>query len=71
MLLIIVKILLDEDISDKEEEYRELCAEEFETTWSFKELDEWLEDADIEDDKEREIREIMDLLREHKPDNEE
>jgi tetratricopeptide (TPR) repeat protein len=71
MLFLIAKILLNEDISGEEKKYRELCAEEFETGWSFRELDEWLEDADIEDDKEEKIREIIDLLREHKPDYEE
>ena len=69
MLLLIAKILLNEDISDEEEEYRELCIEEFETDWSFKEFDEWLEDADIDGEKEGKIREIIDLLREHKPNN--
>ena len=67
MLTMIAKILLNESISEEEERYRDLCSVEFVTTWSFKQLNNWLEDADIDDDKERRIREIIDLLREQKP----
>jgi tetratricopeptide (TPR) repeat protein len=70
MLILISKILLDEDVTEEEQMYRKICNEEFETVWSFKELDDWLEGTEIKDDKREKIREVINLLRKHKSDTE-
>ncbi|WP_226023199.1 tetratricopeptide repeat protein [Halomicrobium salinisoli] len=66
MLEIIARTVLDEDTSELEQYYRELCEQEFTTSWSSRELDDWMETTDIEDEKEKKIRNIMSALEEHK-----
>lgn len=66
LLHLITKIVLDEESSDEEREYRNLCEKKFTTTWDFEELDSWLADADFESGKKDKIEELIDLLREHK-----
>ncbi|MFW5895571.1 MAG: tetratricopeptide repeat protein [archaeon] len=68
MLLSISKEMLGKEYSDELDELKELCKKEFESTLSFEELDTWLEDADLSDEKEQNIKEIMDLVRAHKTD---
>ncbi len=68
LLYLIAVILLEEDTQPEEQEYRNLCEQDFTTSWSFEELDTWLADADLDPDKEARITELIDLLREHKPD---
>jgi len=68
LLYLIAVILLEEDTQPQEQEYRDLCEQEFTTSWSFEELDTWLEDADLDPEKEAHITELMNLLREHKAD---
>jgi tetratricopeptide (TPR) repeat protein len=60
------KIILERDISKEKEEYNNICSEEFTTTWSFKELENWLDNVEISEDKDRKIREMMDKLRKKK-----
>lgn len=69
LLYLISTILLEEDTQPEEREYRDLCKQKFTTSWKFTQLDEWLEDTDLEPEKEDKISELMDLLREHKPEN--
>ncbi len=66
ILLVISKEMLDEDNSDEIEELKEICEKEFELTWGFEEMDTWLEDAKLDEEKEEKIKEIIDLVREHK-----
>jgi tetratricopeptide (TPR) repeat protein len=66
LLHLISKITLGKKIFEEESEYRNLCAKEFTTTWSFEELDSWLAEADLEPEKEDKIAELIDLLRDHK-----
>ena len=67
-LYLITLILLEENTQPEEQEYRNLCEQDFTTSWSFEGLDTWLADADLDPDKETRITELIDLLREHKPD---
>lgn len=66
LLHLIPKTVLGEETADEKNKYRNLCDKEFTTAWGFKGLDSWLEDADLESDKEDEIAGLIDLLREHK-----
>jgi len=68
LLYLISLILLEEDTQPEEQEYRNLCEQDFIISWRFEELDTWLADADLDPDKEARITELIDLLREHKPD---
>jgi tetratricopeptide (TPR) repeat protein len=66
MLTLIAKIVRDEGVSEMEREYRQICSQDFISTWSFEELEGFLDTEDMEAEKEDKIREIMALLREHK-----
>ena len=68
LLYLINVLILEEDTQPEEQEYRNLCEQDFTTSWRFEELDTWLADADLDPDKEARITELIDLLREHKPD---
>jgi len=70
LLELIAIISLEEDIGTLQEEYREICNETFTTTWSFEELDSWIEDTDLDEEKEERIRELINILREHTADSE-
>ena len=52
------------DISDCEKEFNEILKGEFETTWSFAEIESWLEN--ISSDQKAFIIEKTELLKEHK-----
>ena len=67
-LYLITLILLEENTQPEEQEYRNLCEQDFTTSWRFEGLDTWLADADLDPDKETRITELIDLLREHKED---
>jgi hypothetical protein len=56
--------MLQMDISDCEKEFNEVHKREFETTWSFAEIESWLED--ISNDQKAFIIEKTELLKEHK-----
>ena len=66
LLRLIPQIVLGEDVSSEESEYRSLCNEEFTTMWNFEGLDTWLADTDLEAEKKDKIEELIDLLRQHK-----
>lgn len=66
LLYLVAATVLDADAEEKEEEYRNLCEQDFSTTWNFGELDSWLETTDLEPEKQDRIEELLDLLREHK-----
>ncbi|MGV9200464.1 MAG: DUF6602 domain-containing protein [Promethearchaeia archaeon] len=68
MLLSISKEMLNKDYSEELERLEEVCGKDFEVTWDFEELDTWLEDADLSDEKEENIKEIMNLVRPHTSD---
>jgi hypothetical protein len=42
----IAKKILDMDVSECERDYNEILKKNFETTWSFDEIESWLKDAD-------------------------
>ena len=62
----IAKKMLQMDISDCEKEFNEIHKREFETTWSFAEIESWLENEDISNDQKAFIIEKTELLKEHK-----
>jgi tetratricopeptide (TPR) repeat protein len=66
MLALIAKIVQNEEVSEMEREYVEICSQDFISSWSFEELDIFLDTEDLKDEKEEKIRETMALLREHK-----
>lgn len=68
LLEIITAIALEDSTGEQVDEYRNLCDETFTTTWSFEELDSWIEEADLDDNKRERIEELIELLREHKED---
>ncbi len=68
LLELIASKLLDEDTSDLEDEYQAVCDEPFPTSWSFEPLDSWLETADLDEERQTQIEEWLDQLREHKDD---
>ena len=55
--------LADQDTLKIEKQYDKILEEKFKITWSFKELEEWLETADISDDKKEFIRAKIELLK--------
>ena len=60
----IAKKMLQMDISDCEKEFNEIHKREFEITWSFAEIESWLED--LSNDQKAFIIEKTELLKEHK-----
>jgi len=60
----IAKKMLQIDISDCEKEFNEILKREFETRWSFAEIESWLED--ISNDQKAFIIEKTELLKEHR-----
>jgi len=60
----IAKKMLQIDISDCEKELNEILKREFETTWSFAQIESWLEN--ISNDQKAFIIEKTELLKEHK-----
>nr|QNO55523.1 photosystem I assembly protein Ycf3 [Methanosarcinales archaeon ANME-1 ERB7] len=60
----IAKKMLYMDISDCEEEFNEIHKREFEITWSFAEIESWLED--LSNDQKAFIIEKTELIKEHK-----
>lgn len=65
LLKLISMIALNEEHDLLEEEYREICEDEFDTNWDFETLDSWLEEANLNDPKIKKIKELLDLLRKH------
>jgi tetratricopeptide (TPR) repeat protein/NAD-dependent SIR2 family protein deacetylase len=66
LFYLIASVLLGEGIESEEEQYKNLCEQDFTTTWGFREIDNWLEDSDIDSEKEEKISELIELLRDHK-----
>lgn len=66
LLHLIARIALGEETTDEEQEYRNLCEREFTTSWDFDEVDSWLQEGNIESTKKDKIRQLINLLREHK-----
>ena len=60
----IAKKMLHMDISDCEKEFNEINKREFEITWSFAEIESWLED--LSNDQKAFIIEKTERLKEHK-----
>ncbi|KAF5433807.1 Tetratricopeptide (TPR) repeat containing protein [Candidatus Methanophagaceae archaeon] len=60
----IAKKMLQMDISDCENELNEILKREFETTWSFAEIESWVED--ISNDQKAFIIEKTELIKEHR-----
>jgi len=56
--------MLQMDISDCEKDFNEIHKREFETTWSFAEIESWLED--LSNDQKAFIIEKTERLKEHK-----
>lgn len=65
-LYLVSTILLDREIQEEENKYRELCDKDFVTTWSFDVIESWLETADLHTEKRDKVQELMELLQEHK-----
>lgn len=66
MFVLICKITLGEDADDEMERYRDVCTEKSITRWSFDEIESWLAGAKLSADKEQQIRDVMNVLRERK-----
>lgn len=64
MLIVISKTLLGNKKSKEEKMYRDICSREFTTVFEFELLSNWLKESNI--DNKNYIREIIDLLKEHK-----
>ena len=62
----IAKKMLDMDTSGCEKEFNEILKKDFETTWSFDEIESWLKDANIPTDKKSFIIEKTEQLKKHK-----
>ena len=60
----IAKKMLQMDISDCEKGFNEIHKTAFETTWSFAEIESWLED--LSNDQKAFIIEKTELIKEHK-----
>lgn len=66
LLYLISAIVLEIDINEQKESYRNICNQEFKTSWNFEPLNSWLENGDLAEDKENEIQSLIEMLREHK-----
>jgi tetratricopeptide (TPR) repeat protein len=66
LLQLIADYLVNDDVGDIESEYRSVCAKEFTTEWNFSQMDMWLADNDLADDKIEQIEEWVNLLRKHR-----
>jgi len=62
----ITKKLLDMDVSDCTADLDELLSQDFTLTWSFDEIDSWLKEADISDDKKAFIIRLTEQIKKHK-----
>ncbi len=62
----IAKKMLDVDVAECERDYNEILKKDFETTWRFDEIESWLTDADIDEDKKDFIIEKTEQLKKHK-----
>jgi len=65
LLLLICEAVIDEIPDNLEEEYRNLCHREFTTGWKFMQIDRWVDQTDLDEKKEKQIRELVELLKEH------
>jgi len=66
LLLLISKIILENDVTERLEKFQQLCEEEFTTTWSFQELDSWIDESELDDEKHNKIEDLINQLRSHK-----
>jgi hypothetical protein len=66
LLEIIAAIALGNETDKHEDKYLDLCDKMFATTWNFRELDSWIEEADLDENKRERIEDLIELLREHK-----
>jgi hypothetical protein len=57
--------MLGMDVSDSEKKFTEILKKDFETDWSFDEIESWLEEADIDEDKKAYIIEKTEMLKKH------
>jgi tetratricopeptide (TPR) repeat protein len=65
LLLLISEIVIDEVPEELEREYREICSEDFTTSWNFTELERWISEAELHDEKEEHIQELISLFKDH------
>lgn len=66
LLLALVAGIANDDAADwQEAEFRAICQEEPDPQWDLEQLDDWLADADLTDEQESSIQELIDLLRAH------
>ena len=66
LLYLISAITLGAEVREEEAEYRKLCSKEFAVKWPFDQLESWVASADLETGKKGKIRELIELLGEHK-----
>jgi tetratricopeptide (TPR) repeat protein len=69
MLLIISKTMIDEDLNSLEQEYREICEEDFTTRWDSTGLKKWLNETDMTVEVEEYAFETVRSLEKHAEDN--
>ena len=63
LFLLIINILQDRDLGETEAEYRSLCEQDLDLSWDFSDLDSWLADADLPDEKVDKTEELVSLLK--------
>jgi tetratricopeptide (TPR) repeat protein len=66
LLECIARKMLDLDMTECEKRFSELMEKEFSTTWSFDELEAWLQSAEIPKEKEKYIVEKMKEIKQHR-----
>lgn len=57
--------LLGKDTDEVEFKLEQLCAKDFETTWSFVNIEDWLKEADVSEEVKGYIREKTEMLKKH------
>lgn len=62
----IAKKMLDMDVSACERDYQKILKKDFKTYWCFDDIETWLKDADIAEDKKAFIIEKTEQLKKHK-----
>lgn len=68
LIMLISETVINESPDKIEQEYRDICTKEFKTGWRFKELENWLNTADLDDDKKEYILEMIEMLKQHTAD---
>jgi tetratricopeptide (TPR) repeat protein len=61
----IAKKMLGFDVSDSEKKFNEILKKDFEIDWSFDQIESWLDDTDIDEDKKAYIIEKTEQLKKH------